>query len=538
LWRGTRQDHAATDTHHSHSDDSHPACIPAGVLRIKVITMLATFSFGDAGAVRAALNKSLAVIEFKMDGTIITANANFLKAVGYQLAEIQGQHHSMFVPAAERDSQDYASFWQRLRAGEFQSAAFKRIAKGGREIWIEASYNPVLGRNGKPYKVVKFATDVTDRKMIEADLQGQVDAINRSQAVIQFDLTGKILDANENFLKVLGYRLDEIKGQHHSIFVEPAYRNSNDYQRFWDNLRAGQFQSGQYKRIGKGGKECWIEASYNPILDANGKPYKVVKFATDLSQRKQENAAMADDFERNVKALVQQVASSANDMQGTAQSLSAAAEQTNQQSSTVSAATEELSASVSEIARQISESNNVIGAAVAGARKSEQMVAELVGAADKIGTVTQMINDIASQTNLLALNATIEAARAGEAGKGFAVVASEVKSLATQTGKATEEIEQQIKGIQESSQTTAQAIREIANIIARVSEISTSISGAVEEQSAATREVSANINGVTQAAEDTGRSSTDVLNVSQQLAQQATGLEQRVDQFLITVRAM
>jgi methyl-accepting chemotaxis protein len=264
----------------------------------------------------------------------------------------------------------------------------------------------------------------------------------------------------------------------------------------------------------------------------------VVKFATDLSKRKQENAAMADDFEQNVKALVQQVASSANDMQGTAQSLSAAAEQTNQQSSTVSAATEELSASVSEIARQITESNNVIGAAVAGARKSEQMVAELVGAADKIGAVTQMINDIASQTNLLALNATIEAARAGEAGKGFAVVASEVKSLATQTSRATEEIEQQIKGIQESSQTTAEAIREIANIIAKVSEISTSISGAVEEQSAATREVSANINGVTQAAEDTGRSSTTVLNVSQELAQQAAGLEQRVDQFLITVRAM
>jgi methyl-accepting chemotaxis protein len=500
--------------------------------------MLGQLSFSDASVILAALQKSQGTIEFKMDGTIITANPNFLKALGYSLEEVKGKHHSMFVEPAYRNSPDYERFWQRLRAGEFQSQRFKRIAKGGREVWIEASYNPILGRNGKPYKVVKVATDITKLKEIEADLQGQVDAINRSQGVIQFDLDGTVIDANENFLNLLGYRLEEIKGKHHSMFVEPAYRDSADYKRFWEKLRAGEYQAAQYKRIGKNGKECWIEASYNPILDANGRPYKVVKFATDLSKRKAENAAMANDFEKNVKALVQQVANSANHMQGTAQALAAAAEQTNQQSSTVSAATEELSASVSEIARQITEANNVIGTAVSSARRSEQMVADLVGAADKIGAVTQMINDIASQTNLLALNATIEAARAGEAGKGFAVVASEVKSLATQTSKATEEIEAQIKGIQESSQTTAHAIREIADIVTKVSEISTSISGAVEEQSAATREVSANINGVTQAAEDTGRSSATVLNVSQELAGQATGLEQRVDQFLVTVRAM
>jgi len=500
--------------------------------------MLSVFSAGDGNAILAALHKSQAVIEFKMDGTIITANENFLKALGYSLEEIKGKHHSMFVDTAYRNSQDYDRFWQRLRSGEFQAERFKRIGKGGREVWIEASYNPVLGRNGKPYKVVKFATDITKQKMIEADMIGQVNAIARSQAVIEFELDGTVITANENFLNLLGYRLEEIKGKHHSMFVEPGYRDSADYKRFWEKLRAGEYQAAQYKRIGKGGKECWIEASYNPILDANGRPYKVVKFATDLSKRKQQNAELAKDFETNVKALVQQVSASAGQMQGTAQSLAAAAEQTNQQSSTVAAATEELSASVTEIARQIAQSTSVISTAVAGARKSEQMVGELVGAADKIGAVTQMINDIASQTNLLALNATIEAARAGEAGKGFAVVASEVKSLATQTSKATEEIEQQIKDIQESSQITARSIREIADIISKVSEISTSISGAVEEQSAATREVSENINGVTLAAEDTGRSSTAVLSVSRELAQQATGLEQRVDEFLVTVRAM
>lgn len=500
--------------------------------------MLSFLSGGDAANVLKALDRSQAVIEFKPDGTIVTANQNFLNALGYQLAEITGKHHSMFVEAAYRDSNDYRRFWTALAAGEFQAARFKRITKSGKEIWIEASYNPVRDASGKVYKVVKFATDITRQVATEADLKGQVEAINRSQAVIEFELDGTIITANENFLGVMGYRLEEVKGKHHSMFAEPKYRDSPEYKRFWDDLRAGRFQASQYKRIGKGGKEIWIEASYNPILDANGRPYKVVKFATDLSKRKDENRALADDFEKNVKAMVQEVAGSANNMQSTAQALAAAAEQTNQQCSTVSAATEELASSVTEISRQISESNNVIGTAVEGTRQSEQMVSELVGAAEKIGAVTQMINEIAAQTNLLALNATIEAARAGEAGKGFAVVASEVKLLATQTSKATDEISQQIKGIQESSQTTAKSIREIAEIMQKVNAISVSISGAVEEQSAATREVSTNITGVTKAAEDTGRSSSNVLSFSQTLSQQADNLGTRVDDFIAKVRAM
>jgi methyl-accepting chemotaxis protein len=493
---------------------------------------------GDAAARLAALDKSQAVIEFNMDGTIITANANFLGALGYTLAEIKGKHHSMFCDPAYAATVEYREFWAKLNRGEFQAAQYKRLAKGGKEIWIEASYNPMLGRGGKPYRVVKYATDISKQKAEYADLHGKIDAIGRSQAVIEFTLEGTIITANENFLQTLGYTLNEIKGKHHSMFAEPAYTASADYKAFWAKLGRGEYDAGQYKRIGKGGKEVWIEASYNPIMDQNGRPCKVVKFATDLTKRKEQNLALANDFENSVKTLVQEVSSSAKGMEGTAQNLAAAAEQTNQQSSTVSSATEELAASVNEISRQIAESTRVVGVAVTGAKKSEHMVSELVSAAQKIGEVTQIINDIASQTNLLALNATIEAARAGEAGKGFAVVASEVKSLANQTAKATEEIAMQIKGIQDSSQTTATAIREIGQIISQVSEISTSISGAVEEQSAATKEVSSNINGVSQAAQETGRSSSTVLNVAQALSQQANQLEGRVDDFLKSVRAM
>lgn len=500
--------------------------------------MTITLFGGGLAAKLAALDKSQATIEFKTDGTILTANDNFLKAMGYRLEEVVGKHHSMFVEPEYRNSAEYKEFWKKLAAGEFQQAQFKRISKGGREIWIEASYNPLLNSRGVPFRIVKYATDITTKTLENVEAYGKVEAIGRSLAVIEFALDGTILTANKNFLDTVGYRLDEVVGKHHSIFVEPAEKASPEYQAFWNKLRHGEFQAGQYKRVGKGGKDVWIEASYNPILDPSGNPIKVVKFATDVSGRKDENARLANEFEQGVKRTVETVSMSAAEMETTAQTLAANAEQGRQQASTVSAATEQLSASVNEIARQISESTMAVSSAVDAAGKSEKMVADLLTAAQKVGEITKIIADIAEQTNLLALNATIEAARAGEAGKGFAVVASEVKSLATQTAKATEEIGLQIKEIQETSQTTAGSIGEITQIISKVNEIGTTISSAVEEQAAATREVSQNINGVTQAAEESGQSAQNVLGVAGGLSSQARDLNGQVDVFLDKVRSM
>ena len=208
----------------------------------------------------AAINRSQAVIEFALDGTILMANENFLATVGYTLEEVRGQKHAMFVDPAFRAGAEYQQFWDALRRGEYASGQFRRTAKGGREVWLQASYNPILDGEGKPFKVVKYATDITAQKLATANYEGQLAAIFISQAVIEFELDGRVRTANENFLTAVGYTLDEVRGQHHGMFVDPVHRASAEYRLFWDKLGRGEYDSGQYKRVGKGGREIWIQA--------------------------------------------------------------------------------------------------------------------------------------------------------------------------------------------------------------------------------------------------------------------------------------
>ncbi|MBW5413948.1 PAS domain-containing protein [Pseudomonas sp. MAG002Y] len=247
----------------------------------------------------SAIDRSQAVIEFNLDGTILRANQNFLDALGYRLEEIAGQHHRIFCDAEYASSMSYRQFWEKLGRGEFDAGQYKRLGKGGREVWIQATYNPIFNAEGKPYKVVKFASDVTEAVLRSTDHQGKVNAIERAQAVIEFDLTGHVLRANDNFLSVLGYRLEDIKGKHHRIFCEEDHANSTTYRLFWEKLSRGEFDAGVYKRISKDGREVWIRATYNPILDAEGKPYKIVKFATDITALQIKNA----EYEGKIAAI-------------------------------------------------------------------------------------------------------------------------------------------------------------------------------------------------------------------------------------------
>ncbi|KPL53894.1 methyl-accepting chemotaxis protein [Prosthecomicrobium hirschii] len=439
-----------------------------------------------------AIDRSQAVIEFDPSGRILDANANFLAALGYTLDEVKDRHHSMFVDAAERESPAYQQFWDRLRRGEYQAAEYRRIGKGGREVWIQASYNPVLDRGGKVYRVIKFATDITATKLRNAEYEGQIAAIGKSQAVIHFTMDGNILEANQNFLSAVGYTLDEIKGKHHSMFVETATRNSADYQRFWDGLRRGEFQAGEFKRIGRGGKEVWLQATYNPIADAMGRYFKVVKFCTDITAMVRERMRR-EEAQRAIASDLDKVTEAVSEANRQASSAASASTQTSANVQAVASGAEELAASVEEISRQVSVARSISTTAVQQAERTNEIVQGLTSAAQRIGAVVELINNIAGQTNLLALNATIEAARAGDAGRGFAVVASEVKNLAGQTSKATDEIGQQIDAVQVSTSQAVNAIASIADVIGKISEISSGIAAAVEEQTAVTRDMSENM---------------------------------------------
>jgi len=502
----------------------------------------------------AAIDKSRQVVEFAMDGTITTANEKFLKEFGYGLDEIKGKHHSIFLTERQRRSLEDKEFWAKLNRGEYQSGEYVRLGKGGKEFWVTAIYNPVIDANGKPFKVVQYATDITEQKLKDADYAGQIESINRARPVGEYTLGGIFTNVNENFEKLVGCSRAELIGKPADMFVDETTRQSTSYRaannELWERLRRGEPQHGEAKRTVKG-REIWIRYSYNPILDHNGKPFKVINYFEDITQEKEIGQKVAQIAEslasasEELTATSQQMSANAEETSAQASVVSANSEQVNRNLQTVATGSEEMSASIKEIAKNAHESAKVAIGAVKVADDTNQIVTKLGDSSTEIGQVIKVITSIAQQTNLLALNATIEAARAGEAGKGFAVVANEVKELAKQTAKATEDISRKIEAIQGDTKNAVGAIGQISGVIKQVNDIANTIATAVEEQNATTNEmarnvgeaakgsseITKNISGVADAAKSTTQGANDSLKAAQALTKMAADLRSLVQQL-------
>lgn len=529
-----------------------------------------------------AIGRSQAVIEFTPEGNIITANDNFLSAMGYSLAQIQGKHHRIFMPAADVASPAYQTFWQELRQGQFSQGEFKRVTSRGQDVWIQASYNPILDDTGKVVKVVKFASDITAQKLKNADFEGQIKAIGRSQAVIEFAADGTILQANDNFLNGLGYRLDEIKGRHHRMFVSEQERNSQEYQAFWQKLGNGDFFSGEFMRINKQGSEIWIQASYNPILDETGKVLKVVKYASDITAQKQAVTAIMEavmamsggdltcklptnldgefgKLAQSMNKLLDELNTMVNQIREASENVLRASGEISQSNTDLSqrtesqaaglqqtaAAMESLTKLVSRNANQASEATTESAGIARQAKEGQNVVSTTVQAMENIQTsskgiadIIAVIDEIAFQTNLLALNASVEAARAGELGRGFAVVASEVRNLAQRSANSAKEIKELINKSVDAVNTGSDLVaksgntfKQLVGAIDKISNMVDNIDEGSQEQSQGIIEINKAVSNMDSMVQQNVAMVEQATVASQSMKDQALNLQERVAFF-------